>query len=169
MVKRKSQKAAWLLTFLVGLSDTEVKNYDKIIKYKNNQMKIPESQCQNELDRLCEPYSKTVCELHYKQKRLSNKEIAEVVAGYKAGKTIRDLAQKFNCHRITISNKLKASGITVCNIPDENRIHELIKLYQSGLSLTTVGDQVGLSRTSVLKYLQLNGIETRDPHGRAKN
>lgn len=154
---------------MVGLSDTEVKNYDKIIKYKNNQMKISESQCQNESDQLREPYSKIVNQLHYRQKKLSSKEITEVVAGYNAGKTIRDLAQEFNCHRITISNKLKASGITVRNMPDENRIHELIKLYQSGLSLTAVGNHVGLSRTSVLKYLQLNGIETRDCHGNAKN
>lgn len=55
-----------------------------------------------------------VKKLRQAQKYLSDAEIQEIIDLYQSGKaTTRDLADKFHCHRQTISHTLKQHGVKV--------------------------------------------------------
>lgn len=156
---------------LVGLSAIEYNNYDRLLRYKENIISQDVS-ADTELDitRLRENYStdgKVVNHLHQKQKRLNDDEVNQVIAGYNSGLSMNELAHKFDCHKTTISQRLKTAGIVIRRLPpSDNQITKMVELYQSGLSLTKVGDMVGISASTVLNYLRRRGIKTRDPHGK---
>jgi AraC-like DNA-binding protein len=90
-----------------------------------------------------------------KQKRLNEQEIQQIIAGYKNGLSMDELASNFGCYRTTISQKLKAAGATIRRLPpSDNQIAKMVELYQSGLTLEDVGKRIGKSARTVLKYLQ---------------
>lgn len=100
-----------------------------------------------------------------KQKHLDEYEIEQIVAGYTAGESVYELADRFICHRITISNYLKDRGVQMRRVPlDNEKIQEAIHLYESGLSLVKVGEIVGASSKTVRTRLLEQGIVIRSPH-----
>ncbi len=101
------------------------------------------------------------------QRRLTAKQVEQLIAGYKAGSTVYQLADEFGCDRTTVSKKLKDAGITLRRTPPaEEQIDEMVRLYESGLSLERTGERVGFSAHTVLKYLGGRDVKTRDTHGR---
>ena len=46
-----------------------------------------------------------------KQKRLSEEEVLELAKAYRSGLTVYECAEKFDCHRTTVSYQLKANGV----------------------------------------------------------
>ncbi len=52
--------------------------------------------------------------------------------------------------------------------PTEAQIDEMVRLYESGLSLERIGKRVGFTAHTVLTYLRERGVRTRDTHGRAR-
>jgi lambda repressor-like predicted transcriptional regulator len=86
-----------------------------------------------------------------------------MIAAYKSGTSMRELAKTFGCHRVTIGNKLKSAGIKLHGIPaSKGQIDEMVRLYESRLSLANVGEQVGVSANTVLRHLRQQGIEIRN-------
>jgi len=59
-----------------------------------------------------EPQRKIIHQLRNKQKMLYKDEIEQIIAGYKDGLEIEELARRFNCHRITIWRQLKKASLT---------------------------------------------------------
>ena len=79
-----------------------------------------------------------------------------------AGGTVYDLAREFDCHRVTISAVLKRRGVTLRRLsPSDEQVAEMIRLYESGLSLSNVGEHLGFTATTVLHRIRAAGKTTR--------
>jgi hypothetical protein len=105
---------------------------------------------------------------YYPRRHLSASEIDEIIAGYLAGSTARELGDRWGVHRSTVAAFLKGRGVKLRNRPlDEAEVSAAIRLYQSGLSLATVGDRLDRDPNSVRLVLLKAGISRRDSHGRA--
>lgn len=99
------------------------------------------------------------------QRRLTPEQIKQLVARYQAGATVYELADEFKCDRTTVSKKLKDAGITLRRTPPtESQIDEMVRLYESGLSLERTGEKVGFTAHTVLTYLRRRGVQTRGTH-----
>jgi DNA invertase Pin-like site-specific DNA recombinase len=100
------------------------------------------------------------------QPPLSDERVGQVIAAYKLGKTVYELAAEYNCHRVTISAVLKWQGVALRRTsPTPEQIEEMVCLYEDGYSLARVGDRLGVSATTVFSRLRERVIVTRDPHG----
>ena len=103
---------------------------------------------------------------HVVQRRITGEEADAVVAGYRAGKSVYELATEHSCHRTTISGILKRSGVTMRRTPArEDQILEMVRLYESGLSLARVSERVGFSDKTVHHYLRERGVRMRNGYG----
>jgi transposase-like protein len=100
---------------------------------------------------------------------LTPDELKQVAACYNAGATVYELAAEFGCHRATIAERLKLAGVTMRHQPTTTeQVDEIVRLYESGLSMVKVAEQVGVSARTVFNYLGQRGVVTRDPHGRMR-
>ena len=105
-----------------------------------------------------------------RQRRLTKAQVIEIAARYEEGATVYELAADFGCNRTTVAARLKKAGIVMRLQPSSKEVvHEMVRLYQSGLSLADVGFQVGTSAGTVLRYLSDHGVRTRDTHGRERH
>ena len=74
------------------------------------------------------------------------------------------LASEFAIDRRTVSIHLKQQGVIMrLQPPSDKTVDEIVRLYESGLSLAKVGERVDVSADSVLNYLKKRGVETRRP------
>jgi len=106
-----------------------------------------------------------VTKISQQQKRLDDTEIQLLIAEYKTGSTVYQLADKFGCHRTTVSECLKAHGVRMrLKRLTEKQINEAVRLYESGLSSANVGQRVGASPRTVVDRLRERGIPIRDAH-----
>jgi len=88
---------------------------------------------------------------------------------YRNGETVYQLAKEFGISRHTVSGRLKKAGVTMRQqSPKSELIEQMIRLYESGLSLAVVGRRLGLSPGTVRHYLLAKGVRTRDSHGRVR-
>ena len=104
------------------------------------------------------------------QPRLSDEKVRQIVTAYETGKTVYELAAEYGCHRVTISAVLKRRGVILRRTsPTAAQIDEMIRLYESGLSLARVGERFGMNASTVLAQLRKNDVRTRDAHGRIRS
>lgn len=104
------------------------------------------------------------------QPRLSDETANQIVRAYAAGKTVYELAAEHGCHRVTISATLKRQGIALRRTsPTAAQVDEMIRLYESALSLAMVGERFGTHASTVLARLRKNDVRTRDAHGRIRS
>ncbi len=107
--------------------------------------------------------------LRKQAKRLNGTQIAYLVERYEAGATVYELSSRFAIDRRTVSIHLKQQGVIMrLQPPSRETIDEIIRLYESGLSMSKVGQQVGVSADSVLNYLRKRRVETRGRQGRPR-
>lgn len=107
--------------------------------------------------------------IRQRQKRLDENEIERLIAEYRTGLTIYQLATRFGCHRTTVSECLKARGVQMRRRPlCEEQIREAIRLYQSGLSVAKAADQVGAKPETLRLRLIERGVQMRDSRGLAR-
>lgn len=157
---------------MVRLSGLDRNNYSKVLEYKANYSSskpiTPNLDYRSEESAISpssNQYGKIIHELHKKQRILTSEEIDQIVAGYKSGLRMNELARKFNCHECTIRYKLRDAGINNYKPKlDDNQIAKMVELYQSGLSLDTVGKKVGVSREAVRKHITAQGVKIRSAH-----
>lgn len=103
------------------------------------------------------------------QRRLRPAEIDEVIAGYKGGLTVYELAHQFRIHRVTVANLLKRSGLLLRGQSlTAAQVTDAVSLYDSGLPLTRVAAVIGCSSTTVWNTLRAEGVKLRGPHERAR-
>lgn len=103
-----------------------------------------------------------VRQIHQRQKLLSEDEIEQLIAAYRAGSTVYQLAKQFGCHRTTVSGCLKASGVQMRRTPlSHEQIEEAVRLYEAGLSCTKIGHKVGCSPDTVRSHLRQRGVVMR--------
>ena len=91
----------------------------------------------------------------------------EMVNGYQAGSTLRELRVRFRVSKSRISSILKAHGVKIRNQSLEADTIALgIRLYNSGLSLAQVGSNLSCDANTVRLALVKAGVQRRDTHGR---
>lgn len=108
--------------------------------------------------------------LRQKQRRLDKDEIERLIAAYKAGSTVYQLAERWGCHRTTVSQCLKSHGVRMRRVPpSEKQLDDAARLYESGLSLARVGREVGCHPDTLWSHLRQRGVAMRDPHDRRRS
>ncbi len=105
-----------------------------------------------------------------RQHRLSDAELDELEAAYRAGELIDDLAARFDVNRATVIDAMRRRGVpgrwSVVMTPE--KVSEARKLYEGGLSLQKVADRLGVSVRTIHPALQKVGVEFRDTRGRER-
>ena len=102
------------------------------------------------------------------QRRLSATDIDDLVAAYRAGATISQLAVKFSIHRTTVAGHLDRHGVPHHNEQrawDDELLTQAAELYASGLSLAGVADQFGIDAQTVANRFQRAGVAVRPRRG----
>lgn len=125
----------------------------KLSKTKNN-IQPTEVDCQGEIK---------IRQLRQQQKRLTEREIAEIVVKYNAGISTYDLAKEYGCHRRTISDNLKKQGIKVTNqLMERKGVVELVmQMYSEYIKPADIAKAVGINVDSVRKILKENNVYIR--------
>lgn len=147
-------------TLLVALSTADTNKWSTLLEKRDRT---------SELKVTAVEYERTG-PIRQRQRRLTKAQVVEMAARYQEGATVYELAADFGCNRTTVAARLKKAGIVMRLQPSSKEvIHEMVRLYQSGLSLADVGFQVGTSAGTVLRYLSDHGVKTRDTHGRERH
>ena len=101
---------------------------------------------------------------HY---RLDPDQTQQLIASYRAGSTVYQLAEEFGIERRTVSAILhrhdvpmRRRGLTDDQIDDAER------LYHHGWSLARIGDRMNVTADTVRTRLLERGATMRDTHGR---
>jgi len=88
---------------------------------------------------------------------------------YLGGATVYELAVEFDICRSKVSERLKKNGVTMRLGPSSvQEVCDMVRLYESGLSLAAVGKIVEKSVGTVKRYVIERGVQTRDTHGRVR-
>ena len=107
--------------------------------------------------------------IQQRQIRLELAQRKQLVERYQSGVTVYELAEAFCCNRTTVSKVLKRLGVTLRMKPlTTEQIDEAVTLYEQGLSLARVGEQIGASARTIQLRLRERGIAMRDTHGRKR-
>ena len=104
-----------------------------------------------------------VKQLHQHQKRLTEREIAEIIVKYNSGTSTYDLAKEYGCHRRTISDHLKKQGIKVTNqLMERKGVVELVmQMYSEYIKPADIAKAIGINVDSVRKILKENNVYIR--------
>lgn len=85
-----------------------------------------------------------------------------MVTDYRDAGTVYSLAKKYGCHRTTISRILKSHDVELACAPTSSEtVDEIVRLYESGLSMEKVAHSVGVSPKTVFNYLRAKAVPTR--------
>ena len=100
------------------------------------------------------------------QTLLRPEQVDDLVAQYREGATLVELASIFGVNRRTVATHLTRREVTIRRGRfDSSRIHEAADLYLSGLTLVEVGVKVGSGPQAVRRALASHGVVIR-PGGR---
>ena len=104
-----------------------------------------------------------------RQRRLSQDQVAELIASYRVGVLINDLAVQFQIHRSTVLDHVNRAG-TRRRYPalEPPEVEEAAQLYRAGQSLRVIGIHFGVHASTVGQYLVRSGIRLRDCQGRER-
>ena len=100
------------------------------------------------------------------QTLLRPEQVDDLVAQYREGATLVELASRFGVNRRTVAMHLTRREVTIRRGRfDPSRIHEAADLYLNGLTLVEVGVKVGVGPQAVRQALASHGVVIR-PGGR---
>ncbi len=110
---------------------------------------------------------RAVRSLEMAQTLLRPEQVDDLVAQYREGATLVELASLFGVNRRTVATHLTRREVTIRRGRfDPSRIHEAADLYLSGLTLVEVGMKVGAGPQAVRQALASHGIVIRPGGGR---
>jgi transposase-like protein len=95
------------------------------------------------------------------QTRLDRAAVARLVAAYRAGGRVNQLARQFGIHRLTVSSILQREGTTLRPRgihPDD--LPEVIRLYQDGWALARLAVKFDVSPSTVTNALRRAGCRS---------
>jgi len=97
---------------------------------------------------------------------LRSDQVDALVAGYKAGRTMKELAAEFGIHRVTVSRHLRRTGVAVRGSRlGERESREAAALYAAGWSAARVAERLGVCADTVLRSLREAGAVIRPRQG----
>ena len=101
--------------------------------------------------------------------RLPATRVRELVAGYEAGATVYELADRFGVHRDTVSAHLHRQGVPMRRQGlNEAEVDRAVRLYIAGGSLGRVGSHLGVDAHTVRSALLKREVRMRDTQGRER-
>jgi transposase-like protein len=86
----------------------------------------------------------------------------ELIRAYEREATVKELAQRFGIHRVTVAALLRRHGAELRRTglaPDE--ILTAVRLYGHGWSLARLGTKYGVDSTTVWRALRAAGVVMR--------
>lgn len=98
------------------------------------------------------------------QRRLSPTDIDDLVAAYRKGATINDLAAYYGIHRTTVANHLSRREVMRHHQRtawDDTTLREAAELYATGLSLAQVGAIFGIDAQTAVSRFRRAGLQVR--------
>jgi transposase-like protein len=100
------------------------------------------------------------------QKRLTAGELEAFSTAYRAGSSIRELAQFFKINRTTVHAHVDTLGLPR-RYPRlaPTDVNEAAQLYQAGKSLIAIGRHLGVAGDTVALALRRAGVEIRKRRG----
>ena len=94
-------------------------------------------------------------------------QVDDLVAQYREGATLVELASIFGVNRRMVAMHLSRREVTTLRGRfDPSRIHEAADLYLSGLTLVEVGMRIGVGPQTVRRALTSHGVVIRPGGGR---
>jgi DNA-directed RNA polymerase specialized sigma24 family protein len=107
--------------------------------------------------------------IRQRQRRLSEVQVQQMTTRYLEGASVYELSVEFDICRSKVSERLKVNGVRMrLSPPSDQEICEMVRLYESGLSLAAVGERVGKSVGTVKRHVVEYGVHMRDTHGRLR-
>lgn len=93
----------------------------------------------------------TIISLRQQHKYLSGDETDRLVASYRDGSTILELASDFGCDRKTVIRYLKLNCVETRyrRLLSEEQIEESAALYEQGMSLAKLGKRFGVDPKTI--------------------
>ncbi len=102
--------------------------------------------------------------------QLAPDQVEQLIALYTQGDSIYQQARRFGIHRGTVKDHLRRAGIPIrpgnqakLGVTDKD---EVVRLYESGLSIHKIAVQFGVTDNPVHNALKERGVRMRDTHGR---
>jgi DNA-binding CsgD family transcriptional regulator len=93
-------------------------------------------------------------------------QVEALIAGYRSGKTMKELASEFGIDRRTVSTHLRRAGVSSRRGGlDDEQVVEATRLYEAGWSSGRLAERFGVSADSVLKALRRAGMAIRPRRG----
>ena len=87
------------------------------------------------------------------------------MAAYRAGASCQQVAIRYGLSKASAVRLLQDRGeIRPRRVLDDALLDEAAVLYATGLSLQSVGDQLGVSASALCRLFRLRGIPTRRPY-----
>lgn len=99
-------------------------------------------------------------------RRLSPDAISELVAAYRSGESTNELCRRFAVSKGGVLRLLAEHSVAMRQQPmTEDEVDWAVRLYVTdGLSIRTIGQQLGKSKGSVWKALHERGVQMRPAH-----
>ena len=94
--------------------------------------------------------------------RLGPDKIEEIVHRYRSGETTPALSREHGIFKSGLLDLLRDQGVSLRKQPiPKDHIEKAAQLYQSGLSIQEVVDQIGYSYSTIRKALHQHGVTMR--------
>lgn len=74
---------------------------------------------------------------------------------------VKDIASKYNLNPHTVSSFLERNNIRIRGIQDEDTIHKIINMYNSGVPMYEIGHQLHFSGTTISEILKNHNVAIR--------
>ena len=104
------------------------------------------------------------------QKSLSDEELELCIRLYSEGASVYALAEKFCCHRTTISRSLKKADVEVTHEASKKEAltEQVLKMYADYNRPVDTGKALGINCATVRKILHTNNVYIRKSWGYPK-
>lgn len=125
---------------------------------RNDDPEAPTEMLREEAGRLSDP----------PQRRLSRTDIDQLIAAYRDGATVIQLAAEFGVHRTTVGEHLDRNGVprhSERDAWDEGTLTDAAELCATGLSLADVANRYDIDAQTVANRFRRAGIPVRPRRG----
>ena len=98
------------------------------------------------------------------QRRLTAEQVDQLLSEYRAGASMKDLADQWRLHRTTVAGHLRQAGVALRRQGlSDAQLSEAVRLYGEGWSCQRLADRYNCDDETVRTYLRRAGVRMRWP------